>query len=154
MTEPIVETEATLKEWVREGRVTWEIANMGEQVEHSRVNVGFEVRLFAQHPDGKSVDPGCEDCQELFGRLRTIAESVFPKGQRPTRYDIDSFDSSLHHRAESHWTPEVQLTIRIEHREGHFQEVDECEKRCAEEIQAGLKALGVQPRTWNERRSA
>lgn len=151
MTEPIVETEATLRGWVREGRVTRELANFSEQVEHSRVNVGFEVRLFAQHSEDAKVDPGCEDCQRLFNRLRTIALSVLPKEHRPTRYDIDSFDSSFHHRPESHWASEVQLTMRIEHRDDHFREVDECERRCSQEIQQGLEALGVQLRSWNER---
>lgn len=57
-------------------------------------------------------------------------------------------------RAESAWKPEVQLTVHIVHREGYLSPLDECEKRCAEEIQTALRGLGVQPKSWSESLSA
>jgi len=47
---------------------------------------------------------------------------------------------------------EVQLTAHIVHRDGYLRPLDECEKRCAEEIQLALRGLCVQPRTWSDSR--
>ena len=149
-----MQPEATLREWVRQHRVTWELGPWQEIVEHAPASVGFELRLFGQHGRDAHASPGCGECVELHGKLRGIALGAFPKEHRPTQYDVEPFDASFHLRPESEWTPEVQLTVHIVHREGYLRPVDECEKRCAEEIQKALRALGVQPKTWSTRAGA
>jgi len=150
--ENVMETDATIKEWVSRHKVTWEVGAFQELAEHQVTTVGFELRLFGQHEPGVHASAGCENCGPVFERLRTIALAAFPKEHRPTTYEIEPSDASLHHRPESGWTPEVQLTVHIVHREGYLRPVDGCERRCSEEIQNSLRALGVQPKTWSNTR--
>ena len=145
-----METEATLKEWVRQQRVTWELGSWQELVDHRATTVGLELRLFGRHEPHVHASPGCRECVSVFERLRAIALAAFPKEHRPTKYEVEPFDASFHLRPESEWKPEVQLTLHIVHREGYFRPLDECEKRCAEEIQKALRSLGVQPKSWSD----
>ena len=147
-----METDATIKEWVSRHKVTWEVGAFQELAEHQVTTVGFELRLFGQHEPGVHASAGCENCGPVFERLRAIALAAFPKEHRPTTYEIEPSDASLHHRPESGWTPEVELTVHIVHRENYLRPVDGCERRCAEEIQNSLRALGVQPKTWSNTR--
>lgn len=147
-----MEPETTLKHWVRQHRVTWELGAWQELVEHQPTTVGFELRLFGQHDPHVQASPGCPECISLHERLRAVAEAALPREHRPTRYEIEPFEAAFRLRPESEWKPEVQLTVRIVHREGYLRPLDECEKRCAEEIQLALRGLGVQPRTWSDSR--
>ena len=147
-----MEPEVTLKEWVRQHRVTWELGALQELVAHRPATVGFELRLFGQHGPHSGATPGCQQCVSLYEKLRSIALATFPKEHRPTNYEVEPFDASLRLRPESEWTPEVQLTVHIVHREGYLRPLDECEKRCADEIQRALRRLGVQPKSWSDAR--
>ena len=150
-----METTATFREWVLKHSVTWEVGAWQELVERQVTTVGFELRLFGRHEPGVHAGTGCDNCVPVFERLRAIALATFPKEHRPTRYEVEPFDASLHYRPESEWTPEVQLTVHVVHREDYLRPVDACERRCAEEIQQALRGLGAQPRTWsNTRRRA
>ena len=152
MTRALAGVESTLAGWVRDHRVTWEIGPLQELVDHRPATVGFELRLFGRHEPHAQASPGCPECLTLHQRLRAIAVAAFPRDQRPTSYEVDPFAASFHLRPESQWAAEVQLTVRIVHRDGYLRPLDECEKRCAEEIQKALRGLGVQPRTWSDSR--
>lgn len=150
-----METVATIKEWVLMHKVTWEVGPWQELSEHQVMTVGFELRLFGQHEAHTHATAGCDNCASVFERLRAVALAALPKEHRPTTYVVEPSDGSFHHRPESGWTPEVQLTVHIVHREDYLSPVDACERRCAEEIQQALRGLGVQPKTWsNTRRRA
>lgn len=147
-----MEPEAALEDWIRQHRVTWELGPWQELVDQRPTTVGFELRLFAQHAPDAGAMPGCPECRSLHEKLRSVALAAFPKEHRPTQYEIEPFDASFHLRPESEWTPEVQLTVRLVHREGYLRPLDECEKRCADEIQRALRRLGVQPKKWPDPR--
>lgn len=147
-----METQTTLKEWIRAHKATWELGPWQEIVAGRPSAVGFELRLFGQHGPHSGASPGCEHCVSLYEKLRAIALAAFPNEHRPTQYQIEPFDAAFHLRPDSEWAPEVQLVVHIVHREGYLRPVDECEKRCAEEIQKNLRGLGVQPKSWSETR--
>jgi hypothetical protein len=142
------ETEAPLREWVREHKVTWELGPWKEMVGHGAVAVGFELRLLARYPPEAHPMPGCHDCAEIYQGLREVALVTLPREHRPTLYEIEPFQAALHLRRESEWAPEVQLAVHIIHREGYLRPLDECERRCAAEIEQNLARLGVQPGRW------
>ncbi len=147
-----MEPAATLKDWIREHRVTWELSPWQELVDHRPATVAFELRLFGRHGPHSRAMPGCKQCVSLHEKLRAIALAAFPKEHRPTKYEVKPFDASFHMRAESEWEPEVQLTVHIVHREGYLRPLDECEKRCAQEIQKALRGMGVQAKSWSDSR--
>jgi len=145
--------EETLRQWVARHKVCWELSPLVELDQHpkepaARVQVGFELQLFARHAGHVKPSPGCAECVTLYDKLRAIALYTLPKDQRPSRYELSPFDSSFHLRPESEWVPEVQLTIRIVHGSDYFKVIDDCEKRCSEEIQGQLRALGAQRKAW------
>lgn len=143
--------EQTLRRWIRDHKICWELSPLVEMPDHQKVQVGYELRLFARHTAGVKADPGCHECVDLFEKLRAIAMSVLPREVRPTTYDVESFDASWHLRPETQWTPEVQLVLRIVHRGGYFRPADPCESRCAKEIQDRLRELGAQEKVWTDR---
>ena len=151
--------EETLRNWVAEHKVCWDLSPLVElerppNQPPARVQVGFEVLLYGEHAQGLKPSPGCPECVTLYDKLRAIALFTLPKENRPSRYEISPFDHAFHLRPESEWVPEVQLTIRIIHGSDYFKGIDDCEKRCAEEIQGQLRALGAQPKAWPKGRGA
>lgn len=146
-------TTQDLSSWIRDHKVTWELAPWLEMVDRKAASIGFELRLFARHAAHEHPSPGCGLCLGLYQRLRELAEAAFPREHRPTQYQIDPFDASFHLRPEAEWAPEVQLAVHIVHRDGYLRPVDECERKCADEIRGNLGRLGVQARTWSEPRA-
>lgn len=107
-----------------------------------RVMDGFDLELHGTHDHGHTrMTPGCELCWKTYGHLQKIAETILPKEERPSRYDIPPFDNSLSARAGGEM--EVVLTVCIRHRTQYFAEVDPCEERCLQEMIAKLSELGV-----------
>ena len=146
-------SEPDLKEWIRQHKVCSELLPYFEMHESKKVQVGFELHLYAQHSPGVMANPGCKECQEVYKHLQQIARLALPQEFRPTRYEIEPFDASFHIRKETKMKSEVQLTMLIIHREGFFNPVDDCERRCLAEIQQKLKEIGVQSKIWLERRA-
>lgn len=140
------DTADSLKAWVREGRITFEQAPLLEQVKGGRVQVGVEFRLFARLPESAKMDPGGPQSRDLHAKLRAIARSLLPKEPRATRCEVEPFDAALRLRPETHWAPEVQLSLRVEHRAGYLRPIDGAGRQCATEIRKDLRALGAEPR--------
>lgn len=141
----------TLREWINEHSVCWECSPMVEMYEGQRAQVGFELNLFGRHPTrGISASGGFSEGQAVYRKLREIALFALPNEVRPSRYEIDPYHASIYFRPENGLTPEVQLTIRVLHRQQYFDPIDACESRCANEITARLCALGAQKSVWNK----
>jgi hypothetical protein len=106
--------------------------------------VGYEVTLCAPVPD---LAPACAACLDAFTHLQAVAAAVMPDGNgRPTVCRVRPFDSSLHLRpGPRRLEPEVQLVVEVEHGHDYFAVIDECEGRCARDIQDGLRRLGAVP---------
>ena len=143
-----------LQSWIREHKVCWELLPHWMSDRGNRVQVGFELNLFAQHGPSVLASPGCPKCQDLFRVLQQIAQAALPTENRPTRYEICPFDSSFHLRPETRMKNEVQLTLLLIHRENVLDPVDDCEHKCATEIEERLKELGAQRRVWSDLGSA
>jgi len=141
-----------ITKWITEHKVCWELFPYFILVGDQTVEVGFELYLYAQHADSVRADPGCNECRKLYDRLQELAVLTLPQEHRPTRYEIEPFDSSFHIRPETKLKTEVQLKMLIIHREDFLRPVDNCERKCVKEIQQNLAALGVQPRIWSQSR--
>lgn len=146
-----MESQSDLAEWIREHKVCWESLPHYEKGSDGKIQVGFEVYIYAQHPSSIKANPGCVKCVEVFKKLEHIARMVLPTEHRSARYEIQQFDASFHIRPEMKLKPEIQLAIFIIHREGYFDPVDDCERKCASEIQKHLKDLGIPRKVWSER---
>jgi hypothetical protein len=141
-------TEHAVRQCVREHQVCWEVAPINEMRGHDRIQVGYELRLFARHA-ARNTSPGSMAARTLHEKMSAVAAFVAPSECRPSRCEIAPFDASFHMRPESQWQPEVQLTVRIIHEEGYLRAIDACETRCAREIAARLHGLGAQEKAWH-----
>jgi hypothetical protein len=111
-----------------------------------RVKVGFDVRLWAVHVRGARALPGCAKCRELAADLLRIAEWATPAGERETRIEIEPFHAALYESTVVPGADEVELTIRLIHRDGYDQPIDAGEERCLKEMRRRLRALGIAER--------
>jgi hypothetical protein len=137
-----------MRAWIREHRVCWELSPRYELHDHRRIPVGFDLSLFARHPDTFADSPGCEDCRRHHDVLREIVHAVLAEGPDRPRYEFAPFDGAVHLRPETGFTLEIELDVAILHRGSTFAEADARDRRTATEIQEALRGLGVQPRMW------
>lgn len=146
--EPAAVTGDTLKQWVRQYKLTWEVSPQREMVDGGALQVvGYEVRLYGLVP-AEGGSPDGEEVRLTYERLRAIAQAVLPAPGGHTRCEVERFDSSLHMRPDSEWRPEVEVTIHLSHRRSYATPPDAAEKRVADAIQEALRQLGAQPGRW------
>ena len=111
------------------------------------VKNGFDLTLCGTHDHGHStMTPGCQRCVDTYRDLETIARWIMPTEERPSYYEIPAFDMALHSVRRPNRRLEVDLTVRIKHRQGWTEPIDECERRCLREMEEKLKVLGVRRR--------
>jgi hypothetical protein len=142
-------TVKLLKDMVEMHQVCYEVWPELLMVKGQQVKVGFNLELAGTHEHGTStLSPGCPRCIRTFEDLRQIAEWIMPKEERPSCYEIEPYDRALHESAQRKFVPEVVLSMKILHRHGFDQPVDECEERCLKEMRNKLAELGVRAGEW------
>ena len=143
------ETVNQLKKLVQKHQICYEVWPENLAKNGQIVKVGFDLELDGvhEHP-GSEVAPGCRHCQEVFKDLQRIADWIMPKEERPTTYEIQRFDHALHFAPRRKLRREVSLTIKIIHRHGYDQPVDDCEQMCLKEMRQKLAEIGVHEGEW------
>ena len=146
------ETIIQLKDLIQRHRVCYEVWPETLATRKGLVKVGFDLELDGvhEHP-GSGALPGCQHCREVFEDLQRIAEWIMPKEERPTTYEIQRFDHAFHYATKRKLRREVSLTIKIIHRHGYDQPVDDCEQMCLKEMRRKLSELGVHEGEWRAR---
>jgi hypothetical protein len=140
-----------LKDWIRENEVCFEIGPNYELYHQDKLQVGFELTLFAKRPSGcRRGDPGCPACTETYETLRGIALKVLPPNLRS---EVGPFNAAFHLRSETHWKTEVDLVVQISHPAGTFDAVDEEDRRQSRLLAEALDGLGVRSRVWSLQRA-
>jgi hypothetical protein len=147
--EDVVVDGDALRGWIREHRVCWELSPRYELHKHRLIQVGFDLTLFARAPDRFEDAPGSEAWSRHHEMLREVALAALPEDGYAALCEFEPFDGSVHLRRETSWALEVELTMVILRRDATFGDVDQGERRYAEEIQEALRRLGAQPRTWS-----
>ena len=148
------ETINQLRDLIRRHKVCYEVWPENLVVNGQIVKVGFDLELDGvhEHMDNR-VQPGCPHCQEVYKDLQRVAEWIMPMEERPTTYEIQPFDRAIHYAPWRKLRSEVSLNIKIIHRHGFDQPVDDCEQRCLKEMRQRLAELGVHAGEWRENTS-
>ena len=108
------------------------------------IQIGFELDLKGSHDHpARPPLPGCSECVEVYHALRRIAEWALPPVKRASQFDISVFDGKLRPLLDDEARSEVQVVVRVLHREGVERPVDDCERECLAELEARLVQLGV-----------
>ena len=150
-TEGSTPTIERLRELVEQHQVCYEVwPELLAIKDDKTLKVGFLLELNGTHGhDADHVLPGCKHCHSTFEDLRQIAEWIMPKEERASYYDIQPFDNALRETPKRSFRSEVVLGMRILHRHGFDQPVDECEEVCLKEMRQKLKELGVHEGDWH-----
>jgi len=132
------------KALVLEDQVCYEVWPEYFIAQAKKLQVGFSRELCPIHRHQESHPmPGCTECYQVYTDLLKIAEWLKPKEQRPSQYEVEPFDRALHESARQGFRPDVTLTIKILRRDGFDEPVDDCKKRCLEEMVLRLSELGA-----------
>ena len=142
-----------LKELAQRFKVCWKVWPEYIFVGDQKRQVGYELELAGTHEaEVAHPEPGSEHCQHVYDALRQIAEYIIPREGRPSAYEIGPFDRSIRYWPLHSNRPDVMLTIRLVHRHGYEQPLNECEDRCLKEMEARLRDLGACRLQWREPR--
>lgn len=140
-----------LCEIARKHQLCYEVCPEWSIKDGRKLQIGFELELCGLSSNEKCLHPvpGCPHCWRAYDEIREIAEWVLPREERPSRYDIQAFDRSLHIApSRRQHRNEVIVRIVIMHRSAFNRPVDECENRCLGEMCERLSQLGVHEGLW------
>jgi hypothetical protein len=153
---PVTERiSSVLVDFVNRYHVCWEVWPEYLMVGGKERQVGFELELTGTPEAGTDhVGPGCPACRRVYSALHAIADWILPKEERPSRYEIGPYEQGLRYSAVRGNRPDVTLSVKVLHRRGFDQPVDQCEVRCLAEMKQRLKQLGACERQWSFRRAS
>ena len=151
---PLEHSSSLLSGLVKRYQVCWEVWPEYLMVAGKEKQVGFELELSGTPEAGTShLGPGCPACRQVFEALHAIAEWILPKERRPSTYELGPFQQALRYSSVRAMRPDVTLSVKILHRQGFDQPIDQCEIRCLDEMKEKLKVLGACPRQWALRKA-
>ena len=132
--------------WAREAKAAFEIVPLVELQKGERVQLGFELDLYARIPEGLAAPDAV--VEPLWDRLRDIAESFLPLLGAEGRIEIEPFDRADRLRPETRFAPEVLLQARVFHGADYLKGVAADERAQLRPIEERLVELGLRPRSW------
>jgi len=149
------QSSSALADFVKRYQVCWEVWPEYLMVAGKERQVGFELELTGTpEPGTEHVGPGCPACRRVYRALHDVADWILPKEERPSMYEIGPYEQALRYSPVRALRPDVTLNVKIVHRRGFDQPVDQCEIRCLEEMKQRLKQLGACERQWSLRSAA
>jgi hypothetical protein len=135
--------------WAQEAKAAWELRPLVDQQKGERIQVGFEIDLYARLPI--DVPPGPQrqaSAERLWDRLREIAEQLLPVAGVDGRLEVDPYEAAARLRPETQFAPEMLLTARLFHGSDHRVAVKEGDRERLKPLEDRLHDLGLKPHSW------
>jgi hypothetical protein len=139
---------AETRAWAERNKAAWELTPLIEMAHGQRVQVGFELELYARIPAGISGEEQDEALVGIWDRLRQIAEEAAPEEPAHSRLEVEPFDAAGRLRPETGFAPEVLLKARIFHAAGYFEPASLDERERLRPLEDRLRELGLRPKCW------
>ncbi len=133
---------------VKRYQVCWEVWPECLMVEGKERQVGFELELSGTEPGSDHMAPGSPACQRIYDSLHALADWILPKEEQDSTYELSPYEQALRYSAVRGDRPDVVLSVKILHRQGFDQPVDQCELHCLKEMEQRLAQLGACPGQW------
>jgi hypothetical protein len=140
--------DARTRKWAKQAKASWEMAPLVEMNRGERVQVGFELELYARIPPEAAAAADEPTIDALWNSLREIAESLPACLGDDARIELEPFEPAGRLRPETGFAPEVLLKARLIHATDYFAPVDDAERRGAKQLEDRLSALGLRQRSW------
>jgi hypothetical protein len=135
--------------WARRVKAAWELRPLIDQQKGLRIQVGFELDLYARVPT--EVPPGAErqaGAERLWDQLREIAELLLPLAGADGRLEVDPYEAATRLRPETQFAPEMLLTARLFHGPDLRIPAKEGDRERLKPLEDRLHDLGLKPRSW------
>jgi hypothetical protein len=111
------------------------------------VHVGYDVALYALHPQALHDCPGCDECLRIHQSLRDVASAALKDLRPQGGLAVEPYTPTFAMRAESDWAPEVELDVEV-FQQGPVAESDADEDACIHAMENELRRLGARPNRW------
>jgi hypothetical protein len=140
---------AQTRTWAEKNKAAWELVPLIEMHRGERIQVGYELDLYARIP--AEIAPGGERQDAvlaIWDRLRQIAEALAPEEPAHDRLEVEPFDAAGRLRPETGFAPEVLLKARIFHASDYFKPASADERHQLRPLEERLHELGLRPKGW------
>jgi hypothetical protein len=137
--------------FVRDHEVCWESAPSVAWHDGRRIPVGYDLTLFARHPQGLAADPSSPESRALRRGLTRVIERVCRAQGGALTCRVRDDPARLVLRRENDWAPEVELHLELLHPQATFGEADDGQKQGLRALEARLRELGVEWRAPTRR---
>jgi len=134
-------TNNGLAELVQRYQVCWEVWPE-YTVDHTMRQVGFELELSGSDKEIR-YNPTCPECSQIRGALEAIATWILDQKDVELTLELSHREQSISYSGSRGNRPDVTLAIRILHRTGFSDPVDQCEIHYLELLKTRLRQLGA-----------
>jgi hypothetical protein len=140
-------TNNDLAELVRRYQICWEVWPEYLSVDHTMRQVGFELELSGTDK-GIEFNPTCPQCAQIRWALEAIASWILDQKDVDLTLELSHHEQSICYSGSRGNRPDVILAIRILHRAGSSDPVDQCEIHYLEILKTRLRQLGACEHQW------
>jgi hypothetical protein len=144
-----VTTETDVETWARTHQACFELTPLVEMRGSERIQVGFNVDLYALFPMEKERgEARTQAAVEIWTKLKSILETAAKGGKGDARMEVDQMRPGAIMRQENKLQPEVNLRGRVFHADDYFTAVTAEERARLPSFEERLRALGLRVRNW------
>lgn len=148
----MLQAETDLRAWIQAHQVTWERHPRPELATTRRLEMRYDLALYARQPTKPYEPPGSPHCRELHAVLRDLVEAALAASGdgAPESVEVAPFAPLIAMRSESGWAPEVELDVEL-----RSPDVAPSAPAALERVQAleaALLRFGVQRGSWRMNR--
>jgi hypothetical protein len=144
----VVIDPAETRAWAERHRAAWELAPLEEMHRGQKMQVGFDLQLYARIPAGAPGPDQDAAVMAIWDRLREIADSLVLEEPAGDRLEVEAFDLARRLRPETNFEAEVLLTARIVHAADYFEPVSADDRKHLQPLEERLRELGLRHRSW------
>ena len=140
---------AECRTWAQQAKAAWEVTPLIALEKGVQVQVGFELTLFARMPS--DLPPGAERqaaVENLWDRMREIAESLVPLAGSDARIEVDPYEAADRLRPETQFAPEILLSARLFHGSNLLEPIEAGDRERLKPLEERLHELGLKARSW------
>lgn len=140
--------QKSVREIVLARRIHYEVGSEIVLVGDQLRQVGYELTLWAAHERAARALPGCPKCLAIFEDLVRIASWITADVAVDSRWELLPFNRVLYDSAQFPSTDEIELSLKLLHRDCPEGAVDACQKRCLRDVRHRLADLGIAEGRW------
>jgi hypothetical protein len=144
----MTKTEAEWAAWAKERKVSFQATPLVELQGHDRIQVGFNLTLYAAVPPAPAGEERREAARKVKEEMREFLEQAVATHESVARTEVQPSGMELVLRPENELRPEVSTTLRIFHADEYLKSVTNEEREGLSRFEKRLTAMGLRQGHW------